>query len=125
MGPAVIVTGLTSHLLTTIKVTDQRRKCRARGLEREPRAGEAKRRGREIGEGRALRPPLLEIESDDGRSSLQQHPPRRTRRNRKDDPWSLDVSNLTNYIQKNIGLTPEEKQLSVNGHNWGEIDING
>ncbi|URD86579.1 hypothetical protein MUK42_28561 [Musa troglodytarum] len=36
-----------------------------------------------------------------------------------------DVSNLTNYIQKNIGLTPEEKQLSVTGHNWGEIDING
>ncbi|WOL08146.1 FACT complex subunit SSRP1 [Canna indica] len=36
-----------------------------------------------------------------------------------------DVSNLTNFIQKNIGITPEEKQLSVNGHNWGDVDING
>ncbi|XP_074562407.1 FACT complex subunit SSRP1-like, partial [Curcuma longa] len=35
-----------------------------------------------------------------------------------------DVSNLTNYIQKNIGVAAEEKQLSTNGHNWGEIDIN-
>ncbi|XP_042415879.1 FACT complex subunit SSRP1-like isoform X1 [Zingiber officinale] len=36
-----------------------------------------------------------------------------------------DVSNLTNYIQKNIGVAAEEKQLSTSGHNWGEIDING
>lgn len=36
-----------------------------------------------------------------------------------------DVSTLTSFIQKNIGLTPEEKQLSVSGRNWGEVDING
>uniref|UniRef100_A0A452Y5A2 FACT complex subunit SSRP1 n=1 Tax=Aegilops tauschii subsp. strangulata TaxID=200361 RepID=A0A452Y5A2_AEGTS len=36
-----------------------------------------------------------------------------------------DVSNLTNFIQKNTGTTPEEKQLSVSGHNWGAVDING
>ncbi|OAY85475.1 FACT complex subunit SSRP1-A [Ananas comosus] len=36
-----------------------------------------------------------------------------------------DVSTLTSYIQKNIGVTPEEKQLSVSGHNWGGVDING
>ncbi|KAK1693625.1 hypothetical protein QYE76_010322 [Lolium multiflorum] len=36
-----------------------------------------------------------------------------------------DVSNLTNFIQKNTGIAPEEKQLSVSGHNWGAVDING
>ncbi|EHA8587922.1 FACT complex subunit SSRP1 [Cocos nucifera] len=36
-----------------------------------------------------------------------------------------DVTNLTNFIQKSIGITPEEKQLSVSGHNWGGVDING
>ncbi|CAA6666217.1 unnamed protein product [Spirodela intermedia] len=36
-----------------------------------------------------------------------------------------DVTNLTNFIQKSIGIAPEEKQLSVSGHNWGGIDING
>ncbi|XP_010925368.1 FACT complex subunit SSRP1 [Elaeis guineensis] len=36
-----------------------------------------------------------------------------------------DVTNLTNFIQKSIGITPEEKQLSVTGHNWGGVDING
>jgi len=24
-----------------------------------------------------------------------------------------------------MGVTPDEKQLSVSGHNWGEIDIDG
>ncbi|MCL7027137.1 hypothetical protein MKW94_014239 [Papaver nudicaule] len=36
-----------------------------------------------------------------------------------------DVSSLTTYIQTNIGVTPEEKQLSVSGRNWGEVDLNG
>ncbi|GJN32198.1 hypothetical protein PR202_gb20682 [Eleusine coracana subsp. coracana] len=36
-----------------------------------------------------------------------------------------DVSNLTSFIQKNMGISPDEKQLSVSGHNWGEIDIDG
>ncbi|KAL6608323.1 hypothetical protein ACP70R_041386 [Stipagrostis hirtigluma subsp. patula] len=36
-----------------------------------------------------------------------------------------DVSNLTNFIQKSTGITPEEKQLSISGHNWGGIQING
>ncbi|XP_072966168.1 FACT complex subunit SSRP1-like [Typha angustifolia] len=36
-----------------------------------------------------------------------------------------DVSNLTNFIQKSFGITLEEKQLSVSGHNWGNVDING
>ncbi|KAG0468132.1 hypothetical protein HPP92_017460, partial [Vanilla planifolia] len=36
-----------------------------------------------------------------------------------------DVSNLTSFIEKAIGAKPMEKQLSVNGHHWGEVDING
>ncbi|PVH61855.1 hypothetical protein PAHAL_3G141600 [Panicum hallii] len=36
-----------------------------------------------------------------------------------------DVSGLTNFIQKSTGITPEEKQLSISGHNWGGIAING
>ncbi|OQU77564.1 hypothetical protein SORBI_3009G068400 [Sorghum bicolor] len=36
-----------------------------------------------------------------------------------------DVSSLTNFIEKSTGITPEEKQLSVTGHNWGGIEING
>ncbi|KAJ0985546.1 hypothetical protein J5N97_003902 [Dioscorea zingiberensis] len=36
-----------------------------------------------------------------------------------------DVTSLTSFIQKNLGITPDEKQLSVSGHNWGEVDING
>ncbi|GLT35391.1 hypothetical protein SLA2020_098490 [Shorea laevis] len=36
-----------------------------------------------------------------------------------------DVSNLTNFFMNNFGITPEEKQLSVSGHNRGEIDLNG
>jgi len=35
-----------------------------------------------------------------------------------------DVSVLTNFILKSTG-TPEEKQLSISGHNWGGIAING
>ncbi|KAH1072925.1 hypothetical protein J1N35_025253 [Gossypium stocksii] len=27
--------------------------------------------------------------------------------------------------QNNCGITPEENQLSVSGHNWGEVDLNG
>ncbi|CAN6326889.1 unnamed protein product [Urochloa humidicola] len=30
-----------------------------------------------------------------------------------------DVGSLTNFIKKSTGITPEEKQLSVSGHNWG------
>ncbi|KAJ4972492.1 hypothetical protein NE237_005666 [Protea cynaroides] len=36
-----------------------------------------------------------------------------------------DVSTLTNFIQNSIGVTPEEKQFSVSGRNWGEIDLKG
>jgi structure-specific recognition protein 1 len=36
-----------------------------------------------------------------------------------------DVSNLTSFIQKNMGISPDEKQLSVSGHNWGGVDIDG
>ncbi|TKW25309.1 hypothetical protein SEVIR_3G110500v4 [Setaria viridis] len=36
-----------------------------------------------------------------------------------------DVSSLTNYIQKSTGITPQEKQLSISGQNWGGIEING
>ncbi|PKA51068.1 FACT complex subunit SSRP1 [Apostasia shenzhenica] len=36
-----------------------------------------------------------------------------------------DVSNLTNFIEKTFGVKAEEKQLSVSGRNWGEVDING
>ncbi|GJY44603.1 FACT complex subunit SSRP1 [Tanacetum coccineum] len=36
-----------------------------------------------------------------------------------------DVSSLTNFFQHSCGITPEEKQLSVSGKNWGELDING
>ncbi|GKA47118.1 FACT complex subunit SSRP1 [Tanacetum coccineum] len=35
-----------------------------------------------------------------------------------------DVSSLTNFFQHSCGITPEEKQLSVSGKNWGELDIN-
>ncbi|XVF09814.1 hypothetical protein REPUB_Repub07fG0128700 [Reevesia pubescens] len=37
----------------------------------------------------------------------------------------LDVASLTNFFQNNCGITPEEKQLSVSGRNWGEVDLNG
>ncbi|GMH02400.1 hypothetical protein Nepgr_004239 [Nepenthes gracilis] len=36
-----------------------------------------------------------------------------------------DVGTLTNFFRNNCGITPEEKQLSVSGHNWGEVDFNG
>ncbi|XP_021808798.1 FACT complex subunit SSRP1 isoform X1 [Prunus avium] len=36
-----------------------------------------------------------------------------------------DVTSLTNYFQNTCGLTPEEKQLSVSGRNWGEVDLSG
>ncbi|KAI3520826.1 hypothetical protein L1887_10278 [Cichorium endivia] len=36
-----------------------------------------------------------------------------------------DVSSLTNFFQNSCGIAPEEKQLSVSGKNWGELDING
>ncbi|EOY03380.1 hypothetical protein QUC31_017753 [Theobroma cacao] len=35
-----------------------------------------------------------------------------------------DVASLTNFFQNNCGITPEEKQLSVSGRNWGEVDLN-
>ncbi|XP_068642864.1 FACT complex subunit SSRP1-like [Aristolochia californica] len=36
-----------------------------------------------------------------------------------------DVSNLTTFFQSTIGITPEEKQLSISGQNWGEVDLSG
>ncbi|VAH73611.1 unnamed protein product [Triticum turgidum subsp. durum] len=36
-----------------------------------------------------------------------------------------DVSSLINFMQKNLGISPDEKQLSVGGHNWGGIGIVG
>ncbi|CAI9275368.1 unnamed protein product [Lactuca saligna] len=36
-----------------------------------------------------------------------------------------DVISLTNFIQNSCGLTTEEKQLSISGKNWGEVDLNG
>lgn len=36
-----------------------------------------------------------------------------------------DVINLTSFFQNSCGITPEEKQLSVSGRNWGEVDLNG
>ncbi|KDP32596.1 hypothetical protein JCGZ_13146 [Jatropha curcas] len=36
-----------------------------------------------------------------------------------------DLASLTNYFQSTCGITPEEKQLSVSGRNWGEVDLNG
>ncbi|KAJ9683614.1 hypothetical protein PVL29_019260 [Vitis rotundifolia] len=36
-----------------------------------------------------------------------------------------DVTNLTNFFQHSCGINPEEKQLSVSGRNWGEVDLNG
>ncbi|KAF5749017.1 High mobility group isoform 1 [Tripterygium wilfordii] len=36
-----------------------------------------------------------------------------------------DVTSLTNFFQNTCGMTPEEKQLSVSGRNWGEVDLNG
>ncbi|KAI3498591.1 hypothetical protein L1887_34368 [Cichorium endivia] len=36
-----------------------------------------------------------------------------------------DVVSLTNFFQNSCGLTTEEKQLSISGKNWGEVDLNG
>ncbi|KFK33752.1 hypothetical protein AALP_AA5G055500 [Arabis alpina] len=36
-----------------------------------------------------------------------------------------DVASLTSFFQTSFGKTPEEKQLSVSGRNWGEVDLNG
>lgn len=36
-----------------------------------------------------------------------------------------DVSSLTIFVQNNFGKAPEEKQLSISGHNWGEVDLSG
>ncbi|KAL8528300.1 hypothetical protein ACS0TY_005925 [Phlomoides rotata] len=36
-----------------------------------------------------------------------------------------DVTSLTTLFQTNFGRTPEDKQLSVGGKNWGEVDLNG
>ncbi|TKY53784.1 FACT complex subunit SSRP1 [Spatholobus suberectus] len=36
-----------------------------------------------------------------------------------------DVVSLTNFFQNTCGITVEEKQLSVSGRNWGEVDLNG
>lgn len=35
------------------------------------------------------------------------------------------MSSLTSFFQTSCGITPEEKQLSVSGKNWGEVDLNG
>ncbi|CAL5096759.1 unnamed protein product [Urochloa decumbens] len=37
----------------------------------------------------------------------------------------FDVSNLTNFIQRSTGISPEEKQLSISGYNWGGVEIDG
>ncbi|KAK4789581.1 hypothetical protein SAY86_016885 [Trapa natans] len=36
-----------------------------------------------------------------------------------------DVASLGNFFQNTCGITPEEKQLSVSGRNWGEVDLSG
>lgn len=36
-----------------------------------------------------------------------------------------DVSSLSSFFQTACGITPEEKQLSVSGKNWGEVELNG
>lgn len=36
-----------------------------------------------------------------------------------------DVTSLTNYFQTTCGIVTEEKQLSVSGRNWGEVDLSG
>ena len=35
------------------------------------------------------------------------------------------VVSLTNFFQNTCGISVEEKQLSVSGRNWGEVDLNG
>ncbi|KAK3015284.1 hypothetical protein RJ639_006922 [Escallonia herrerae] len=43
----------------------------------------------------------------------------------KDIHHSYDISSLTNFFQSSFAITPEEKQLSISGKNWGEVDLNG
>jgi structure-specific recognition protein 1 len=32
---------------------------------------------------------------------------------------------MTNFLQRSMGISPEEKQLSISGHNWGGVEIDG
>lgn len=41
------------------------------------------------------------------------------------DAYHQDVTSLTTLFQTNFGRTPEDKQLSISGKNWGEVDLNG
>ncbi|XP_057517531.1 FACT complex subunit SSRP1-like [Amaranthus tricolor] len=36
-----------------------------------------------------------------------------------------DVATLTSFFKSSYGINPEEKHVSVSGHNWGEVDFNG
>ncbi|CAN6442322.1 unnamed protein product [Victoria cruziana] len=36
-----------------------------------------------------------------------------------------DVNNLSAYMQNKVDITPEEKQMSISGQNWGQVDLNG
>lgn len=36
-----------------------------------------------------------------------------------------DVGSLSTFFQSNCGISPEEKQLSVSGKNWGEVNLDG
>jgi hypothetical protein len=36
-----------------------------------------------------------------------------------------DVVSLTSFFQNTFGISVKEKQLSVSGRNWGEVDLNG
>eukprot|EP00245_Coleochaete_scutata_P004557 TRINITY_DN17273_c0_g1_i1.p1 TRINITY_DN17273_c0_g1~~TRINITY_DN17273_c0_g1_i1.p1 ORF type:complete len:663 (+),score=213.11 TRINITY_DN17273_c0_g1_i1:162-2150(+) len=36
-----------------------------------------------------------------------------------------DVSTLSSFMSGNMGISPEERQLSVNGRNWGEAEVEG
>lgn len=36
-----------------------------------------------------------------------------------------DVSSLTTFFQNSFGITTTEKQLSISGRNWGDVDLNG
>lgn len=36
-----------------------------------------------------------------------------------------DVSSLSSFMSANMGVTPEDKPLSVSGRNWGQADLDG
>lgn len=36
-----------------------------------------------------------------------------------------DVSSLSSYLSSNMGVTPGDKPLCVNGRNWGQADLDG